>query len=78
MSHRVNVVMDDEAWNVLAKLPRWQRNCAVNAAIREWVRLGKRRDAADRMDEMRASLPPVSTGEVVRWIRQDRERRPSA
>ena len=78
MSHRVNVVIQDEAWDVLAKLPRGERSRAVSAAILEWARLRKRRDAVARMDEMRATLPPVSTDEVVRWLRQDRERRSSA
>ena len=78
MSHRVDVVIQDEAWDVLAKLPRGERSRAVSVAILEWARLRKRRDAAARMDEIRATLPPVSTDEVVRWLRQDRERRPSA
>lgn len=78
MSHRVNVVIQDEAWDVLAKLTPGERSRAVSVAILEWARLRKRRDAAARMDEIRATLPPVSTDEVVRWLRQDRERRPSA
>lgn len=78
MSHRVKFVIQDEAWDVLAKLPRGERSQAVNIAILEWARLRKRRDAASRMDELRAMMPPVSTDEVVRWLRQDRERRLSA
>lgn len=78
MSHRVSIVMEDEAWDVLAKMPREERGRAVSAAILEWARLRKRRDAVARMDAIRATLPPVSTDEVVRWLRQDRERRPSA
>lgn len=78
MSHRVSIVMEDEAWDVLAKMPREERGQAVSAAILEWARLRKRCDAIARMDEIRATLPPVSTDEVVRWLRQDRERRTSA
>jgi len=78
MSHRVNIVVQDEAWDVLAKLPRGERSRAVSVAILEWVRLRKRLDAAAKMDELRATMQPVSTDEVVRWLRQDRERRPSA
>lgn len=78
MSNRVSIVMEDEAWYVLAKMPREERGRAVSAAILEWARLRKRGDAVARMDELRATLPSVSTEEVVRWLRQDRERRPSA
>ncbi len=78
MSHRVNIVIQDEAWDVLVKMPHGERGRAVSAAILEWVSLRKRDDAVARMDELRATLPPVSTDEVVRWLRQDRERRPSA
>ena len=78
MSHRVSIVMEDEAWDVLAKMPRKERGRAVSAAILEWARLRKRRDAVAGMGAMRATLPPVSTDDVVRWLRQDRERRPSA
>ncbi len=35
MSHRVNVVIQDEAWDVLAKLPRGERSRAVSVAILE-------------------------------------------
>lgn len=78
MAHRVNIVIQDEAWDVLAKLPRGERSQAISIAILEWARLRKRRDAAARMDELRPTMPPVSTDEVVRWLRQDRERQPSA
>ena len=74
MPYRVNVMVDDAAWQVLEKLPRGERSRAVNAAIMEWARTRKRRDAAARMDAMRAALPAIGTDEVVRWLRQDRER----
>ena len=74
MPHRVNVMVDDAAWRVLEKLPRGERSRAVNAAIVEWARHRKRRDAAARMDAMRTELPSVSTEELVGWVREDRER----
>lgn len=39
MSHRVAIVMEDDAWDVLAKMPREERGRAVSAAILEWARL---------------------------------------
>lgn len=74
MSYRVNVMVDDAAWQVLEKLPRGERSRAVNAAVLEWARTRKRRDAASRMDALRSELPAISTDEVVRWVREDRER----
>ena len=74
MSRRVNVMLDDAAWTVLENLPRGERSRAVNSAILEWACNRKRRDAAARMDTMRCELPAISTDELVRWVRQDRER----
>ncbi len=77
MPRRVNIMMDDDAWRVIEKVPRGARSRAVNAAILDWSRASARREAAARMDASRARLPPVGTDEVVRWIREGRERRSS-
>ena len=77
MPRRVNIVMDDDAWCVIERLPHGARSRAVNAAIREWSGASARQDAAGRMDALRARLPPVATDQVVRWIREDRERQRS-
>lgn len=77
MPRRVNIMIDDDAWRVSERLPRGARSRAVNAAIRDWSRATTRREAAARMNALRARLPAVGTDEVVRWIREGRERRPS-
>jgi len=77
VSRRVNIMMDDDAWRVIEQLPRGARSRAVNTAIREWSGASARRNAAARMDSLRAQLPPVATEDVVRWVREERERRPS-
>lgn len=74
MARRVNIMMDDDSWRVMRKLPRGARSRAVNAAIREWSGASRRRDAAARMDALRARLPAVPTDRIVRWIREERER----
>lgn len=74
MARRVNVMMDEESWRVIRKLPRGSRSRAVNAAIREWSNASRRRDAAARMDALRARMPMVETDRIVRWIREERER----
>ncbi|MDE0006477.1 MAG: hypothetical protein OXQ29_27630 [Rhodospirillaceae bacterium] len=75
MSKRVNIMMDDDAWRVIQQLPRGARSRAVNTAIREWSGTSSRRNAAARMDSLRAGLQPVATEDVVRWVREERERR---
>ena len=75
MTRRVNIMMDDDAWNVIARLPRGARSRAVNAAIRAWSGASARRDASARMDALRVRLPAVETDAIVRWIREEREQR---
>ena len=75
MARRVNIMMDEEAWRVIQRLPRGSRSRAINAAIRRWARTSGRREACARMDALRARLPAVETERIVRWIREGRERR---
>lgn len=78
MPRRVNIIMmDDDAWRVIERVPRGARSRTVNAAILDWSRASARRAAAARMDGLRARLPAVGTDEVVGWVREGRERRSS-
>ncbi len=74
MTRRVNIMMDEDSWSVIRKLPRGARSRAVNAAIREWSGASRRRNASARMDALRERLPAVPTDRIVRWIREERER----
>lgn len=74
MSRRINIMIDDDTWELLKKVPSGDRSRTVNEALRIWAKRRRRRDAAAEMDALRAQLPTVSTAEVVRWIREDRER----
>lgn len=74
MSKRINVMIDDDTWRFLARVPAGERSRAINDALRAWVTRRRRHDAAREMDLLRAQLPKVSTAEVVQWIREDRER----
>ncbi len=75
MARRVNIMMDEEAWRVIERLPCGSRSRAVNAAIQEWSGISRRREAVARMDALRAPLPAVETDRIVQWIREGRERR---
>lgn len=74
MSKRINVMIDDDTWRFLARVPAGERSRAINDALRAWVTRRRRQDAAREMDLLRAQLPKVSTAEVAQWIREDRER----
>ena len=72
MSKRINIMIDEDTWGFLGKVPAGERSRAINDALREWVTRRRRRDAAREMDAMRASLPRVSLDEVSQWLREDR------
>lgn len=73
MSRRINVIIDDDTWRLLEKIPSGARSRTVDQALRIWAERRRRRDAVADMDALRTQLPKVSTAEVVRWIREDRE-----
>jgi predicted CopG family antitoxin len=74
VSRRINVMIADDAWGILEKIPSGERSRAINEALRIWAKQRRRRDAATEMDALRARLPNVSAAEVASWIREDRER----
>ena len=75
MSHRINVIIEDDTWRVLKKVPQGERSRTINRALREWALRRRRIDAAAEMDRLRSEpgASPVSTAEITRWIREDRD-----
>ena len=73
MNRRINVMIDEDTWGFLGRVPAGERSRAINEALRAWVGRRRRMDAAREMDALRTNLPKVSTEEVTRWIREDRE-----
>jgi len=73
MRRRINVMIDEDTWGFLARVPAGERSRAVNDALRAWITRRRRKDAVREMDALRAELPKVSTDEVSRWVREDRE-----
>ena len=72
MSKRINIMIDEDTWSFLGRVPAGERSRAVNEALRAWVARRRRTDAVREMDALRAQLPKISTDEVARWIREDR------
>ena len=75
MSHRINVVVHDDVWRFLKKVPQGERSRTINLALHEWAQKRRRLDAAAEMDRLRndSAAQPVTTAEIVRWIREDRD-----
>ena len=75
MSHRINVIVHDDMWRFLRKIPQGERSRTINLALREWAHKRRRLDAATEMDRLRNEqvTQPVTTAEIVRWIREDRD-----
>ena len=72
MDKRINVMIDDDTWRILGRIPAGARSRAVNEALRAWVAHRRRNDAMNELDALRARLPAASAAEVARWIRDDR------
>ena len=77
MSHRVNVIVQDDVWALLKRIPTGERSRTINAALRDWAQKRRRLDAAAEMDRLRtdSGAQAVTTAEIVRWIREDRDAR---
>lgn len=75
MRRRINVIIEDDTWSLLQKVPRGERSRTINLALREWVLRRHRRDAAAEMDRLRdePDTRAVKTAEIARWIREDRD-----
>lgn len=74
MSKRINIMIDEDTWRFLSRVPAGERSRAINEALRAWLTRRRRRDAVREMDALRAQLPRVTADEVARWVREDRER----
>ena len=73
MSKRINVMIDEDTWRFLGRVPVGERSRAINEALRAWMTRRRRSDAVREMQALRTQLPKISTDEVTRWIREDRE-----
>lgn len=72
MSHRVNILLEDDVWTALRSLPRGERSRAVNKALARWFALQGRRGAVERLKQRRSTLQPVP-GTSEEWVRADRD-----
>ena len=73
MAHRVNVMLDEQAWAELQQIPRGERSRFVSEAVREAALRRSRRDAAARLLEIRSRIAKPE-GSAEQWVREDRTR----
>ena len=75
MSRRINIIIDDDTWHLLEKVPQGDRSRTINLALREWAHHRRRRNAVDEMDQLqRASgSRPITAAEIAGWVREDRD-----
>ena len=73
MGRRINVMIDDDTWELLSRVPSGERSRALNEALRDWLKQRQREQAAAELAGVRRSAPRVATDELVRWIREDRD-----
>ena len=45
MAHRINVVVQDDIWSLLQRIPQGDRSRTINLALREWAERHGRLDA---------------------------------
>ena len=74
MGHRVNVVLDEDAWDDLRAVPRGDRSRFVSQAVREAALRRRRLGAVADLEAIRLTLRKPS-GSAEEWIRADRESR---
>ena len=75
MSHRINIIVQDDTWRLLKRIPHGERSRTINQALREWAMKRRRLDAIAEMDLYRETMAadPVTAEEIVRWVRADRD-----
>jgi len=74
MSRRINVMIDDDTWGFLGRVPAGERSRTINEALRAWVTRRRRTDAVREMSALTAQLTKVSAAEISQWIREERDK----
>lgn len=72
MSHRVNVILDDEVWEALERLRQGERSRFVNQAIAKQLLRTRREEAVRELERLRSGLPRLE-GIAEQWIREERD-----
>jgi hypothetical protein len=75
-SGKVNFVLEDKVKEELNYIvPRGKRSQVVNEAIKKEILLLKRKKIAERLRQLRAQGPALSTQEILAVLNENRRRR---
>lgn len=72
MSHRINVMLDDEVWESLSRLPKGERSRVINQTLQETLLRQRRKEAFARIEELRKQMDPLGMS-AEEWVRRDRD-----
>ena len=72
MSHRINVMLEDETWEKLQEIPSGERSRLVNDTLSAELQRRQGLAAIERLDALRKTMPVVP-GCSEDWVRADRE-----
>lgn len=72
MTHRINVMLDDEVWEQFKEIPKGERSKLINEAVSETLSRRQRREAWARIRERAKAKEPLP-GDAAEWIREDRD-----
>lgn len=72
MSHRINVMLDDEIWQAMQAIPAGERSRLINETLAVELLKRQRLAAIEQMDALRQQMQPAP-GRSEDWVRADRE-----
>jgi len=72
MSHRVNILLQDENWKTFQSIPKGKRSSVINALLNDWA-VRKQRGTAFKGIEAVTKNMKLLPGSAEEWIRRDRD-----
>lgn len=72
MTHRINIMLDDEVWEQFQTIPGGERSRFVNEVVAQALQKRRQLAAWEGLQVMRAALPS-SPGHSEDWVREDRD-----
>ncbi|MCI0421920.1 MAG: hypothetical protein L0312_22285 [Acidobacteria bacterium] len=73
MSHRINVLIEDQLWEDLRQIPRGERSRLINESLAERLKQKKRERLLEEMQATARSAKPAG-GDAVTLLRRRRYR----
>ncbi len=70
MSHRINVVIDDQLWEDLRQIPKGERSRLINESLAERLKQKKRERLLDEMQATARGAKPAGEDAVTLLRRQ--------